>query len=391
MPRVLIFRDHLMCPSETFIQAQAGGLRRYEPWYLCSRVFGSGPASESTIVLNSLNRFNLAEIAFKTTGWAPGLRRRIAMIRPSLVHAHFGTDGLRVLPVAKAIGLPLIVTYHGFDATASDEALTRSFPAARKYAKHRAKLMNSADCFIAASKFIASKLVEQGFAADRIRQHYIGIDAEFFSPDLSIVRSNLVLFVGRLVTLKGCEDLIRAMVDVQQAIPDTQMAVIGDGPLRQYLESMAGEALQKYCFLGTQSPAGVREWMKRAKVLCVPSKRDISGAEEGFGMVFAEAQAMGTPVVSYAIGGIPEAVCHGVTGLLAPEDDQKILAEHIIRLLSDESMRTKFANAARDHVLRNFDIRKQSAKLEDIYDEVLRSRREGSGAHHPVVGAHTGA
>ena len=97
-------------------------------------------------------------------------------------------------------------------------------------------------------------------------------------------------------------------------------------------------------------------------------------------MVFAEAQAMGTPVASYVSGGIPEAVLHGVTGLLAPEGNHRMLAENIIQLLRDQEMRTKFALAGREHVLSQFDVRKQTAKLEEIYDEVLRHHAETPSA-----------
>jgi colanic acid/amylovoran biosynthesis glycosyltransferase len=379
--RVLIFRDHLMLPSETFILAQAEKLQRYQPWYLCSKLFAPIGSPERAIVLNSSDRITLAEVAFKALGWAPGLRKKVGEIHPALVHAHFGTDGMRILPVSEALELPLIVTYHGFDATASDDALLRAFPAARNYAKNRDKLKAGANCFVAVSRFIASKLVQQGFAQEKIRQLYIGIDLNFFAPDPTVMRKNIVLFVGRLVGVKGCEDLITAMAGVQEVIPDAELAVIGDGPLRDHLQDMARQKLRTHRFLGTQSPAVVREWMNKAKVVSVPSKRDITGAEEGFGMVFAEAQAMGTPVVSYASGGIPEAVRHGVTGLLAPEGDHKSLAENIIRLLQDENIRIKFAIAGREHVWSNFDIRKQSAKLEETYDEVVRSHAERSSAY----------
>ena len=181
--RALIFRDHLMCPSETFIIGQAEQLRRYEPWYLCSRLFAPSPSPERTIVLNPGARFNVAEVAFKLAGWVPGLKQRLAAAHPSLVHAHFGPDGLRVLPLVKSLRLPLLITYHGFDATTSLESLAHSFPAARKYARHRSVVMNGADRFIAVSKFIAGKLMQQGFTEENIRQHYIGIDTHYFKSD----------------------------------------------------------------------------------------------------------------------------------------------------------------------------------------------------------------
>ena len=88
-------------------------------------------------------------------------------------------------------------------------------------------------------------------------------------------------------------------------------------------------------------------------------------------MVFAEAQAMGLPVVSFATGGIPEAVIHGETGLLAPEKDTEQLAKHLLRLLEDTELRQQFAQAGQAHVAANFDLQRNTRQLERIYDEVV--------------------
>ena len=126
------------------------------------------------------------------------------------------------------------------------------------------------------------------------------------------------------------------------------LVIIGDGPLRPRLEQTARElALRHVSFLSTQPAGLVRYWMNRARVFCVPSVTVDSGASEGFGMVFAEAQAMGLPVASFATGGIPEAVVHGETGLLARERDTAGLAHNIISLLSDRAMWERFSDAGR--------------------------------------------
>lgn len=87
-------------------------------------------------------------------------------------------------------------------------------------------------------------------------------------------------------------------------------------------------------------------------------------------MVFAEAQAMGLPVVSYASGGIPEAVAHGETGLLAPEGDHEMLANHLLELFRNTEMWNSFSRDGRQRVERHFDLKRQTAALEQIYSEV---------------------
>jgi glycosyltransferase involved in cell wall biosynthesis len=88
-------------------------------------------------------------------------------------------------------------------------------------------------------------------------------------------------------------------------------------------------------------------------------------------MVFAEAQAMGLPVASFATGGIPEAVAHRETGLLASERDIGALARNITMLLSNPSMWQRFSEAGRRRACELFDIRRQTAVLEDLYRAVL--------------------
>jgi glycosyltransferase involved in cell wall biosynthesis len=95
---------------------------------------------------------------------------------------------------------------------------------------------------------------------------------------------------------------------------------------------------------------------------------------EAFGMVFAEAQAMGLPVASFASGGIPEAVKHKETGLLAPEGDWRKLAENINLLLENRDLWDSFSEEGMRYVRENFDVKSQSKKLESIYDKVLNKK-----------------
>lgn len=371
---VVVYRDRLLPASETFVSAQAESLRSFVPYYVGSRrVQGLSLPKERTLVVNQGGiAGTVGEACHQLLGWEPAFARRVRALDPVLVHAHFGPDGVRALPLARFLRLPLLVTFHGYDVTIKDEYARRSFYSHRVYVRRREVLKREARTFIAVSEFIRLKLLEQGFSPDKVIVHHIGVDTETFLPDLSVPREPVVLFVGRLVEKKGCEYLVRAMGRVQAQRPDTELVVIGDGPLRPGLERLAKETLRRYRFLGTQPPSSVRAWMNRASIFSVPSITAESGDSEAFGLVFAEAQAMGTPVVSFTSGGVPEAVAHQETGLLATERDWKGLAEHISSLLGDEAWRRRFGEAGRKRVLAHFDLRKQTEKLEEIYEKALR-------------------
>jgi glycosyltransferase involved in cell wall biosynthesis len=313
----------------------------------------------------------LREAPFRRFGYAPLYFRRLQRVRPSLLHAHFGPGGLLALRLAERLKVPLVTTFHGFDATMKDCVLETVGFGGRDYVRRKDLLRERGSLFIAVSGFIRDRILEQGFAEEKVVQHYVGIDTTVFKPDAQVRRESIVLFVGSLHEGKGCEYAIRAMARVQYTNPDVEFVILGSGPLRSSLEQLAREKLRRYRFLGTQPPEVVRSWMNRAKVFAAPSVTADSGWREAFGLVFAEAQAMHLPVASFASGGIPEAIKHGETGFLAKERDWEELASNIQILLQNEVMRERMAEAGRRRVCSLFDLRKQTMLLEDLYRQVL--------------------
>jgi glycosyltransferase involved in cell wall biosynthesis len=370
---LVIYRDELLGASETFILRQAEALREFRPVYVGLRsVEGLRVPVERRELLVEPGWLNRARrLLCQFVGPSDRQAARVRALSPALIHAHFGPDATHAMPLARALGVPLVVTHHGYDVTTEDHALARS-ASLRLYLKRRVRLYDAAALVLCVSRFVRDKAVSKGAPPERTLVHYIGIDIGRFTPDPSVTRSDTVLFVGRLVENKGCQQLLSAMRLVQQPRPDCQLVIIGDGPLRPRLEQAARQlALRHVSFLSTQPSGLVRHWMNRARVFSVPSVTVDSGASEGFGMVFAEAQAMGLPVASFATGGIPEAVVDGGTGLLARERDTAALAQNVIALLSDRSMWERFSEAGQRRARELFDIRRQTAALEDIYRAVL--------------------
>lgn len=373
-PTVLIYRHLLLQSSETFIRGQAEALEEFTPYYVGSRLVSGLPLPEERTL--TVNRGGIPgkmnEISSKLGNFAPAFIRQVDNLQPTLIHAHFGQDGAMALPIASALQVPLLVTFHGFDITVNDDCAQKSL-GQLTYFRRRERLKHQAQIFIAVSEFIKNKLIERGFPAHKILVHYIGVDTKLFQSNLAVQRQPIVLFVGRLTEKKGCGYLIQAMSKVQAVMPEVELVVIGDGLLRSTLERQAKTSLRRYRFLGVQPPEIVRDWMNQAQVFCVPSITAKSGDAEGFGLVFAEAQAIGLPVVSNASGGIPEAVMHGETGFLVTERDAQGLAAHILRLLEDQDLWQKFSRNSQERVRNIFDLHHQTKKLERIYGDVLQA------------------
>ena len=347
-------------------------MRRVTPFYVGSRIVpGIALPKERTIVINTGGLSGtVQEAIFKLWGVSPLLKRRLRHLNPLVLHAHYGPNGLRVLPLARAINRPLVVTFHGGDATVTNAHAKNSYYGHRQFAAHKQVLQREATLFIAVSQFIKSKLIDQGFPRDKIVVHYIGVDLQLFKPRKAPQRLPIVLFVGRLVEKKGCDYLIRAMSDVQAALAQVELIVVGDGPARGELESLAAHTLQRYRFVGVQSPESVRRYMNMASLLAVPSVTAHSGDAEGLPTVIPEAMAMGLPVIGTISAGIPEAITDGQNGFLVIERDSKRMAERTMTLLSNPELWGLFSRAGRLRVEQDFDVLKQSALLEDIYFEL---------------------
>jgi colanic acid/amylovoran biosynthesis glycosyltransferase len=374
-PKVVVFSDHLLYPSETFIRAQAYALSEFEPVFAGSRrVQGLELPKDHTYTISQGDfAGRLHEGAFKLFGFAPRrLIRPLGALNPVLLHAHYGSNGLRALPLARSLGIPMIVTFHGSDATATDLRYEGAPFGHRRYLARRKELRNGGTLFLAVSQFIRRKLLQQGFPEERVLVHYTGVDTRLFRP-ASTESDPVILFVGRLTERKGAEFLIRAAAEVQRELA-AELIVIGDGPLRTDLERQAKASLRRYRFLGTRNHEEIREWMNRASIFCAPSVKMPSGEEEAFGMVYAEAMAMEKPVVAFDSGGISEVVAHGCTGFLAPERDWQALARYLSVLLKDTGLRKKFGVIGRERVTRQFDLRERTKVLETIYAGVSGTR-----------------
>jgi len=371
-PAAVVFRKRLLPWSETFIAAQIGAMSRYHPvlvGYSRDPQGGKYLDGRDQLLLDDYGVIpGLSRLLLKATGHMPQRwLDAIAERRPTVVHAHFGTNAPPAIAIAHAMGLPLIVTYHGVDITAA--------PRNERQRKQRSAVLAAADRVIAVSRFIADSLRAAGSAPQKTILHYIGVDTDFFSPGSIPRPASRILFVGRLVTKKGLIHLIRAMERVQQAVPEAEVVVAGDGPLRQAMEREVAERRVRVTFLGVQTPAQVRDLMRGASVLCGPGIVAASGNTEGLPISFLEAQATGLPVVVSTSGGSDEGVVPEETGFLHRPGDEAAIAEHLLALLTDPQRREAFGAAGRAHMLAHFDLRRQTAALENIYDSV----RRGSG------------
>lgn len=363
-PGVLIWRDHVLPNSETFIVNQMRAFRRYTVDIAgLSHIGNHLGVSPSVSFAGSTAYFRLRRRAFLRYGLSPALTHRIRSFDGRVVLAHFGPDALSILPFCRRRNLPLVVTFHGYDVTSRRDTWS---PA---YRDNFEGLISSATLLVAVSQFVARRLIELGAPREKVVLNYIGIPIDrTFTSQVEMARSG-ILFVGRLVDVKGTADLIDAALRLRDWGVKPIITIIGDGPNRSALETAARSAgLDNVRFMGTQSPETVGAVMRRHQVLCVPSKTAPDGAAEAFNLASVEAAAHGLPVVAYRHGGIPEAVADGATGILVPEGDIDGLAKALRDMVLTPARAARYGRAGRSRVLRNFDIERTTAHLETLLD-----------------------
>ncbi len=215
-------------------------------------------------------------------------------------------------------------------------------------------------------------------APERIAVIPNGVDTQEFTPASRPVEAPVIGCTGRLHRKNGHPTLLDAFAAVRQALPEARLLLVGDGPERGSLERTVarrgwGEAVT---FAGEQ--AEVRPWLHRMAVYVQPS------IAEGISNSILEAMACGLPVVATRVGGTPEVVEDGVSGLLVPPKDSAALAIALVTLLGDPSRRAAMGAAGRDRVARGFNetdmVQRTTAFLDALVGAAhLRPHVPGAG------------
>jgi glycosyltransferase involved in cell wall biosynthesis len=308
----------------------------------------------------------------------------VHQLRPDIVHTHMAKAGTVGRLAARVCGVPLIVhTYHGhvFHSYFSP-ARTRVFLTIERalgLATNRIIVVGDGQRDEIASYGVAPlrKLttIRLGLELDQFLEaeshrgelrRELGIDSE----------APLVGIVGRLVPIKAPELFLQAAVKVRDALPAAQFLVVGDGERRQELETLVDH-------LGLRASVRFLGW--RRDLVRVYADLDVvalSSLNEGSPVVLIEALASARPVVATSVGGVPEVVIHGQTGLTVPGSDVAALAESILTLLRDRPLADRLRQAGRQHVYPRYD----SSRLVDDMRQLYLHELVAQGRLLPTTG-----
>ncbi|MGE5704338.1 MAG: glycosyltransferase [Clostridia bacterium] len=355
MDRVLVYRRKYLQRSETFIYEQLLGHYRV-----------------SVAVLTRSKPVNLKQFPFSPIyvkkNWS-NLRSWLKRKNINLLHARFGTGGVELLKVARKAKVPLLTSFHGFDAT-------KQVKASVSYRRSLRRLFRHGKAFTVVSKHMKRRLVKLGCPERKITLIRSGIDLHKFPllpPRHAANGYYRFLSVGRLTEKKGMDTLIRAFVYVRKKFPRARLFIVGEGKEKAKLKRIIRQKKLRDCvtLVGALPHAQVQKELERCHLFVIACKTARNGDQEGIPNVLMEAMASGRPVVSTRHAGIPELVKHHKTGYLVPERAPAKLGRMINRALSEQEKWPTIIAEARRKVVEQHDSSKQRRKLEDLYVRLI--------------------
>ena len=282
-------------------------------------------------------------------------REALRRFRPDLIHAHFATEAAAAArDLASELGIPFTFTAHGYDI------FRKPPPDWRARAEAAAATVTVSE---SNARFIAETY---GVPGDRLQVVPPGVDVSRFRPSAGRGEPVDIVCVARLVEVKNVRLLLRACAALRDRGRTLRCIVVGDGPLRSELARLRDRLglTRSVELVGPATQEQVVHWWQRARLGALTS------SNEGFPVSLLEAAACGVPVVATAVGGVPELVVEGATGLLVPPDDAHAFARAVARLLDDAPLAARLGAAARARVEARFSLERQVDRLVAVWVEV---------------------
>lgn len=285
-------------------------------------------------------------------------------------------QGLTAGIVAGLTGIPHVATAHGGDVLGLQSGI---FAAAKRMALARARVVTVNSNVTEAAVW---SLARDGLPILRIplgaNQTPVPWPArlvelrERYTPD----GGALLLFVGRLIPQKGCDDLLEATAIIAKTHPDVRLLIAGDGPEKAALEAKALvlNIERQVVFLGWMQREELADLYHAADIFVAAPTRVSGGAVEAFGLVFVEAALAGLPTVATFSGGISDVVIDSETGFLVGEGAFRDLAAAVVYLLEDPERCARMGSAARERAEAHFTRGRAAAAFSDLFSETRGPR-----------------
>lgn len=364
----------------SWIYAQISHLKRYQPLVITTRkrnldIF---PLKKiySLSDLNPLNRFFQRQYAKLTNFYYPFFFKVLRKNQASLIHSHFGNRGYFDLALKQKLKIPQVTTFYGHDVSL--------LPQEERWRRRFRVLFEQCDLILAEGNYMKKSLLELGCPDSKVRVQHLGINLEkipFIPRRLTDHQKVKILIAGTFREKKGITYALEAFAKLTPKYKNIAVTLVGDAGRSQreidYKKEITSiintrKIADKVNYLGFLPYPAFIEEAKNSHIFISPSIHPSDGETEGGAPVaLIEMSAYGMPIVSTFHCDIPEVVVDGESGYLVKEKDTSGLAERLEHLIIHPELWESMGRAGRKHIEEEFNIIKQAAKLENIYDSLL--------------------
>ena len=290
-----------------------------------------------------------------------GVKKYLKDNKIDVVLANYGMPGAHMTPVCKALNIPLLVIFHGHDAT--DKKLLQ------EYRNKYKEMFAYATYTIAVSEEMKKRLITAGAIPEKIKLIPYGVDIDKFKPSGNNTNKNTFLAVGRFTEKKGPLFTIRAFYKALQKFSEAKLVMVGGkNGMYEECDKLVQELgiANAIDFTGIKSSEEIANLMANSLAFVQHSITALNGDMEGTPLGILEASASALPVVSTLHGGIKEAVIHGKTGFLVEEKDENAMADFMIQLLENPEKAKEMGMNGRNHIVENHYQEKQIKKIYEL-------------------------
>jgi glycosyltransferase involved in cell wall biosynthesis len=297
----------------------------------------------------------------------------INRIKPDLIHAHFGINGIRIYKYLrrKKILTPLVISLHGTDLV----HIKRNKILKEIFIKI---LMDQETSLIVPSQFLYESVISVGVESERIKVIPNAVD-KIFEKNLATRTPNefRITNIGRFIPLKGQKNLIDAFYQVSKVYPITKLKIVGYGPLENEIrEQLTLLGLSnKVEIISSASPEEIREILNQTDLYIQPSILGSSGERENLAVSVLEAQMSGCPCVVSEIGGLPETIANDSTGTTVKPGSVSELKAAIIRYIEDSNLWNQHSVNAKANATQRFSESTVYPQVVDLYADTINSTK----------------
>lgn len=356
--------------SETFIHAHKE--LPFKIFFYCDNhnyVPSKLDGSKKIVRISNKIYFKLKSlINSKLTQSEYSLRYLLKKNKTDCVLAEYGVTGASSLRVIQSLGLPLIVHFHGFDASNKDVLL--------KFKRKYSEMFTYAQFVVSVSKKMSVDLIGMGCPENKIILNTYGPNTDFLNIKPQSEKKRQFIAIGRFVEKKAPHVTIMAFSKVAKKYPEARLLFGGVGELLDKCKELVKELEidEQVLFLGKLSRPEIISLFSASMAFVQHSVTGANGDSEGTPVAILEASAAGLPVIATRHAGIPDVIEHGKTGLLVEEGDVEGMANHMMQLYDNPAEANLMGYEGSQNIALNFTMEKHLNRLTEIINIAMADK-----------------